>query len=490
MVKGKTQKRKFKPTECSDQMTFQECELAVLRQAVDENEKISGSKLASSDEIKNMIQIVEDFLVKKKLICYGGTAINNVLPKSDQFYDKNYQIPDYDFFSPNALDDAKDLADTFYKEGYLDVEAKSGIHEGTYKVYVNFIPMADVTTIHKTLFQTLLKESIRVAGIYYAPPNYLRMGMYLELSRPGGDISRWEKVLKRLNLLNEHHPMKVEYDCHEIDFQRKMDDNTDDSTKIYYTIRDTFIDLGVVFFGGYASSLYSKYMPKHAIRFAHKIPDFDVLSEDPERTATIVIERLHDIGFKKVNFKHHKAFGEIVPEHIEIHSGKEILAFIYKPIACHNYNTISVDNREINIATIDTIMSFYLAFLYSDAIYYDKDRILCMAEYLFKVERKSRLAQTGLLKRFVPKCIGTQETMESIRAKKSSKFTELRKKRGTREFDEVFLRYTPGEVIKDPIKTKNDLVDEKEAPNEKKDPIKTKTRKVRKTTSLLRKLFI
>ena len=66
MTKGKTQKKRFKPTECSNQMTFQECELAVLRHAVDENEKISGEKLASSDEIKKMIQIVEDFLIKKK----------------------------------------------------------------------------------------------------------------------------------------------------------------------------------------------------------------------------------------------------------------------------------------------------------------------------------------------------------------------------------------------------------------------------------------
>ena len=32
------------------------------------------------------------------------------------------------------------------------------------------------------------------------PPNYLRMAMYLELSRPDGDVSRWEKVLKRLTL--------------------------------------------------------------------------------------------------------------------------------------------------------------------------------------------------------------------------------------------------------------------------------------------------
>ena len=30
------------------------------------------------------------------------------------------------------------LADLYYKEGYENVEAKSGLHEGTYKVYVNF----------------------------------------------------------------------------------------------------------------------------------------------------------------------------------------------------------------------------------------------------------------------------------------------------------------------------------------------------------------
>jgi hypothetical protein len=148
-------------------MNFQECELAILRHVVDENEKIAGEKLASGEEIKKMIQIVEDFLVKKKLICYGGTAINNILPKHAQFYDKNYQIPDYDFFSHNAMDDAKELADIFFKEGYLDVEAKSGVHAGTYKVFVNFSPMAEISHIHKDLFKSLQKDAVKVAGMRY-----------------------------------------------------------------------------------------------------------------------------------------------------------------------------------------------------------------------------------------------------------------------------------------------------------------------------------
>jgi hypothetical protein len=48
-----------------------------------------------------MIKIVEDFIIRKKLICYGGTAINNILPERDQFYNKEGD-PDYDFFSSNA----------------------------------------------------------------------------------------------------------------------------------------------------------------------------------------------------------------------------------------------------------------------------------------------------------------------------------------------------------------------------------------------------
>jgi hypothetical protein len=492
---SKKSNRKFRPKECTDAMTFQECELAILRQVVDENEKIAGEKLASSAEIKKMIQIVEDFLEKKKLICYGGTAINNILPKEVQFYNKDYQIPDYDFFSPNAMEDAKELADIFFKEGYEDVEAKSGVHEGTYKVYVNFIPMADVTQLHKELFNILQKEAVKVAGIYYAPPNYLRMGMYLELSRPAGDISRWEKVLKRLNLLNEYHPMKLNRDCPAIDFQRRMDKHEEDHEAIYYIIRDTFVDLGLVFFGGYASTLYAKYMPKQGKRFVQKIPDFDVLSENPERSATIVKERLEDAGFKKISIVHHKAYGEIIPEHYEVKMGNDILAFIYKPTACHNYNTITVDGRDINVATIDTIMSFYLAFLFSDADYYFKDRILCMGQYLFEVERKTRLAQKGLLKRFVPKCIGVQETMESIRAKKAARFTELKKKRGTREFEEVFLRYAPGE--KKMILEKQDKKIEKTLKDEEKtlDSIskdlkkERKTKKQRKTPNLLKNML-
>ena len=444
-----TKKKRYMPSECSDNMSFQECELAVLRQAVDQNEKIMGQKVASSDEIKGMIKIVEESLMKKKLLCYGGTAINNIIPKQAQFYNREYEIPDYDFFSPNALNDAKELTDIFYAAGYLDVEAKSGVHSGTYKVFVNFIPMADITSIHKELFDALTKDSISVAGIKYVPADFLRMSMYLELSRPAGDTSRWEKVMKRLNLLNKYYPLTTN-NCDMIDFQRKMDNKMEDNEKIYFMTRDLFIDEGLVFFGGYASSLYSKYIDDSFKSKSHKIPDFDVLSEDPEKIALLLKEKLESNGIKNIKIKNNDAVGEVVPENIEIIVGKDdTIAMIHKPIACHSYNEITIDNRKIKVATIDTIMSLYLCF-----IYLDKDlhciRLLCMAMYLFSIQEKNKLNQRGLLKRFTNKCYGKQETLEDIRSEKTNKFKELKSKPNSREYQEWFLKYAPGE--KKPVK--------------------------------------
>ncbi len=429
---------------CDKKMTFNDCELAILRAAVDKAEERQGRKTANSPEIKRIIGIVENFLRKKQLICYGGTAINNILPKQDQFYNKDVEIPDYDFYSSNALHDAKELTDMYVSNGFQEVEAKSGQHHGTYKVFVNFIPVADITYIPKDLFNAIKRESIKVAGILYSPANLLRMNMYLELSRPAGDTSRWEKVLKRLTLLNKNYPLSAKQ-CATVEFQRQMADS-EYADNIYENVQRTLIDQGVVFFGGYALSMYSQYMPKNLRRQLEKIPDFDVLSEEPLLTAQIVKERLSDINVKDVKIIKRPGVGEVIAPHYEIKVGKDTIAFIYEPLACHSYNIVKDNGYDVKIATIDTMLSFWLAFLYANRPYYDKDRILCMAKYLFDVQEKNRLAQKGLLRRFSINCMGHQESVEEMRAEKAEKYNELKDKKKSEEYEEWFLRYRPSET--------------------------------------------
>lgn len=435
--------------------SFNQKELEILRAAVDKAEEVAGKRIASSPEVIEIINILETFLKEKKLICYGGTAINNILPLQDQFYNRNVEIPDYDFFSNRALEHAKELADIYYKKGYEEVEAKSGIHEGTYKVFVNFIPVADITQLDDKIFKSINTDAIHINGILYAPANFLRMSMYLELSRPAGDVSRWEKILKRLILLNKHYPLKG-VNCNPEKFMRDFEgENYKDRDKIYNIIKNSFIDQGLVFFGAYAISLYSKYMSKKSRKYLSNNPDFDILSEDPASSAQITKERLKNNGIDNVSIIKKCGVGEIIAPHYEIIVNDDTVAFIYKPLACHSYNSIKISGQYIRIATIDTMLSFYLAFLYANRDYYDKERIICMSEFLFNVQARNRLEQKGLLRRFSINCFGVQQTMETIRAKKTEKYKELKNKRGTYEFEKYFLRYVPKDIQYDKEREKN-----------------------------------
>ena len=197
---------------------------------------------------------------------------------------KVFELPDYDFFTPNALEDAKNLANIYYNNGFDEVEAKAGVHTGTYKVYINFIPIADITQLDPIIYNALKKDVIIKKGINYASPNYLRMNAYLELSRPDGDVSRWEKVLKRLILLNKHYPISVK-NCNISDFIRKFEEPSTELHTIYKIVRDSIINQGLVFFGGFAIYSYGKYLSKKDRNLLLKYPDFDVLALDPLKAA-------------------------------------------------------------------------------------------------------------------------------------------------------------------------------------------------------------
>jgi hypothetical protein len=226
-------------------------------------------------------------------------------------------------------------------------------------------------------------------------------------------------------------------------------------TDIYNIVRNVFIKNHAVFFGGYANILYSRYMPKHQRRIVQKIPDFDILSEDPRELCEAVVRELTAHKYTDVKYTKHAGIGEVISEHYDIRIGDEVIAFLYKPLACHSYNTIRINGdgdggaggggESIRIATIDTMLSFYLAFIYADRVYYDVSRILCMSQFLFDVQQHNRLKQTGLLRRFSINCYGKQPTLESMRFEKTDKYEELKGKRDSREFEEWFLRYIPYE---------------------------------------------
>ena len=423
--------------------TNEEKEKYILKNAVENAEKKTGIKQMKKSKVNVIIKFVEEYIRKKNLVCYGGIAINNILPKEAQFYDYNSELPDYDFFSPNAQNDVIDLANKLYDAGFENVEAKSGMHKATYRLYVDYFQVADVTNLDKKVFNSVRKNAIVRKGILYAPPNLLRMMSYTELSRPNGQVSRWEKVMSRLILLNKYFPIKNKR-CHQVNFQRDFDSDDDTKQDVYFKVRNTLIDEGVVFFGGWATSLYSRYMPEtNKRKLEVELPDFDVISEDPETTLIAVKDNLRNSGYKSVKIKKHSEIKDILPYHYEIIVNGNSICFIYKNEHCYSYNTIKRNNRGVKIATMDTILKFYLAFIYCGKKYYDVDRLLCMAFYLLKLQQKNKFAQKGLLKRFTIQCYGEEKTVQDTRSMKNEMFQKLKHNKKSKEYKEHFLKYVP-----------------------------------------------
>jgi len=426
---------KFNTKYCNNKMSFGECQLAILNHYVEKNEAIQKKDQLKHKNIHQMTLIIEEYIRKRGLICYGGTAINNILPVEVQFYDHEVDAPDYDCYTTDAMKDAKELADLYKKAGFQNVEAKAAVHMGSIKVFVEFINMADFSLLDPILFENFKKDAIVVKGIHYAPPNVLRMNAYIETASPKGYVGRWEKVVKRMALLDHYYPLSFSKKC---SIQKK--DELD--PVVSEIILNILVSQKVVFFGGYAASFYSKFMPDKKVEIGSM---FDALCLDPKRTAEILQNALEKKGYH-ANINKHEPLDELIPLSYEVLINEKSVAFLYYPNSCYNYNTIPKSNvpelkKDVRIATIDTILAFYLAFYYSDRPYYDKDRIMCMAKFLFDVQKETKLLQKGILKRFNSSCLGNTKSLADMLEEKVA----IMKKRHIRnkEFSLRFFHYIP-----------------------------------------------
>lgn len=156
-----------------------------------------------------LFEIAINFLKKEKVLLYGGTAINSIFPAKSKFY-KTFELPDIDMFSTNAKDLAEKLAEEYRKIKPIKhtAQVRPALHHGTYKVFINSIPVADLTDVSPEFFNTIYKGHM-MGDLDIPVPDieYLRMTLYGLLSQPMDSI-RWVKVFERLTTLNRLFPLR------------------------------------------------------------------------------------------------------------------------------------------------------------------------------------------------------------------------------------------------------------------------------------------
>ena len=361
------------------------------------------------------LAVVKKFLKEHRVLCYGGTAINNLLPKKDQFYNPEEDVPDYDFFSKTPQAHSVTIANQLRKEGIAAVEVKPGMHLGTFKVFADFTGVADVTHLDEEIFDRLWEQAEVRQGIHYVPVNFLRMSMYLELSRPHGDVSRWEKVYSRLELLNKAFPTS----CNKKD-AKQHDELTDEQQK---GVLKLLKNEDIVLLSVSAAEIHLN---------KNWTTPIGLLAERE------TIERLTKGEKIEVNEEN-----DILPRRTSVLSedGTKSLFRFYETTACHSYH--EMDNG-VRVASIPTTLQFFFAYLYSGAQEENVASVLCIAQRLVDVANSKTKRRFEIL---TPKeCIGLQESFIQMKRRKAELFEDLGKDRNSKKFLEYFFTYNPDDA--------------------------------------------
>jgi hypothetical protein len=384
----------------------------LARELQTENDK----KSASDPSIQTSLGVVEAFLKNHPVLCYGGTAINNLLPVKDRFYNPERDIPDYDFFSKTPQEHATIVANQLAKKGIANIEVKPGMHLGTFKVFANYEGVADITFLEPVIFDKLWSADIVKEGIHYVTPNFLRMSMYLELSRPRGDVSRWTKVYGRLELLNKHYPATCPRD--------KTAPHKSITAEKKSEIMKLLKSEPVVLLAVTASEIHLKQEWTTPIAL---LAEKEVIARLIEGSKTRVDEAT-----------------EILPPRTTVlgENGESIVRF-YETTACHSFHTT---RDGIRVASIPTILQFFFAYIYTDADDSNIANILCIAQKLIDMANHKPKRRFALL---TPKeCVGQQETLIDMKKHKAELFEELSTDKSSSKFLEYFYTYNPRDTLK------------------------------------------
>jgi len=392
-------------------------ELVALAKAAAASAADYQERFAAEDtESRKIVDTMEQFLRVKARVVYGGAAINAHLPAAKKFYDPTLYLPDYDFMTPDPLQDCADLITAFQREGFVEVEAKFGIHEGTYKVFVNFRAAADVTYMPPEIYARIMSDSKTIDGIHYASVNFLRMNMYLELSRPAGMVSRWEKVYERLLLLNEEFPIRP---------GRCMDEPLEalaagpNEKQLIRTdrIMGIGIEAGVVFLSGASYLVEPETNP---------LQD-EVIMMMSDKAAALVDSLKSALNLKPTSFED---MGELLPARTELRAGRKLVAVVFETVACHSYTTLKFP-AGYRLGSIDLLIQMYYAMYFADIKGYLPIRLLCVIQNLIELESARRIAavtnKDADYDVFPLECVGHQPTLPEL--KKSHRDRVLAKKK-------------------------------------------------------------
>lgn len=416
---------------------------------------------------KDPLVFVRKFIMDKGLKLYGGLALHEHLKKHGLPIYKKSEFPDYDVYSPDAWNHAKELCDILYKNGFEFIEARSSIlndeHHQTFKVAVDTVFILDLTQIgcsRKKILNNdcggcgtsynqtqcvsifnnmpcvdLLKyskqkknkvytetynyknnKSLHPKKLFLLNDDWLKISMYRELTEPLSNPQRLLKVATRLEDFEE----KFKYNHSKCKSLSNTNSNNNKNYNLYTDILNYIygfiVDNKLINFGSLAHNFFIKNTSLKKLN----INKYEVYTDNLDIAQNLI--DLLKSEFKNYNFKIEEIYNywkEIDVQSFNIYvskKGSKSNSLIFTAI--HNTECMPyVQYNHIRYVTIDRMKYIYYRAIALDSVINKLEKnppnYKCLLSDLIKIEnkykKKNKLSKTGKYRRYVGKCVGHTE---------------------------------------------------------------------------------
>lgn len=415
------------------------------------------------DEITSVNNIIKKFIIEKKRKIYGGFALNLLLTAKDKslaLYDE-FDIPDIDFYSPEPLNDLKELCDLIYDAGFKPVTGQEAQHKETYSIYVNFQLYCDITYMPNNIYKKT--RFINVDGYILIHPWFAIIDYFRMFTDPMVSYWRLEKHYERYMLLQKNYPLPLINEP--LFFDPFKDKGINEVMNLIFnelTNYDTILFSGFYVYNYYLSkSSYNKYnknydllnIPYYEVYSTNYIDDglklLKFISTLPEHISSRIthIEHYPFFQFYGYNTVFYYNDGEDQIPILYLYSNnKRCLPFKNVELITFNKKTVVIDKvKKINIGSFDFNVLHSLIILvkirvdddnsWNDILYKYINGIVLFRNYYFNLN-KFTLYDDTIFQSFVIDCIGQYILPERERRL----VIEVRKKLGK----PYIFKYEPG----------------------------------------------
>jgi len=160
-------------------------------------------------EFKEVYSVILDYIKSKKKLIYGGYAQNHLIKiknKYDEFY-KETDLADIEFYTHEPLTDVIELSDLLYSKKFKFVQGSEGVHNDTYKIFVNFVNYCDITYMPKNIYDNVPK--IEHNGFYYTHPHFMLIDAFRVYADPLTSYFRLDRTFFRFSILLKYYPFDL-----------------------------------------------------------------------------------------------------------------------------------------------------------------------------------------------------------------------------------------------------------------------------------------